>query len=71
MKIIWVVPLRWAPLGAIRADDHLQRFQYNNPGLVVDLGIGLAPSPVPMDADGDLLADDLETNVQFCRSESE
>ena len=34
-------------------DDRLQRLDYNNPGLVVDLGVGLWPYPVPMDADGD------------------
>ena len=35
-----------------RADD-LQRLQYNNPGLVVDLGVGLWAWPLPMDWDGD------------------
>ncbi|HLQ47219.1 MAG TPA: hypothetical protein VK137_20915, partial [Planctomycetaceae bacterium] len=33
--------------------DGLQRIKYNNPGLVVDLGVGLWAWPVPCDADGD------------------
>ena len=31
----------------------LTRLKYNNPGLVVDLGVGLWAWPVPCDADGD------------------
>src|SRR5688572_32845142 len=31
----------------------LERVHYNNPGLVVDLGVGLWSAPVPWDADGD------------------
>ena len=31
----------------------LERLKYNNPGLVVDLGVGLWAWPVPGDADGD------------------
>ena len=31
----------------------LQQLRYNNPGLVVDLGVGLWAWPVPGDADGD------------------
>ncbi len=31
----------------------LERLPYNNPGLVVDLGVGLWAWPVPCDADGD------------------
>ncbi|CAN5845073.1 VCBS repeat-containing protein [soil metagenome] len=31
----------------------LERIQYNNPGLIVDLGVGLWAWPVPCDADGD------------------
>ena len=30
-----------------------QRVRYNNPGLVVDLGVGLWAQPLPMDYDGD------------------
>jgi hypothetical protein len=33
--------------------DDLARVQYNNPGLVVDLGVGLWAWPLPMDYDGD------------------
>jgi len=38
-------------LGA-RAQE-LERIQYNNPGLVVDLGVGLWAFPLPMDFNGD------------------
>ncbi|MHC4168687.1 MAG: FG-GAP repeat domain-containing protein [Planctomycetota bacterium] len=31
----------------------LERIKYNNPGLVVDLGVGLWAWPIPMDYDGD------------------
>ena len=31
----------------------LERLKYNNPGLVVDLGVGLWAWPLPMDLDGD------------------
>ena len=31
----------------------LERLNYNNPGLVVDLGVGLWAWPLPMDVDGD------------------
>lgn len=36
-----------------RAGGQLQRLQYNNPGLIVDLGVGLWAWPMPMDFDGD------------------
>jgi hypothetical protein len=35
------------------AAGNLTRLKYNNPGLVVDLGVGLWAWPVPCDADGD------------------
>lgn len=35
------------------ATDGLARLKYNNPGLIVDLGVGLWAWPVPCDADGD------------------
>lgn len=38
--------------GVLNADG-LKRLPYNNPGLVVDLGVGLWAWPVPCDADGD------------------
>ncbi len=34
-------------------DGQLDRLRYNNPGLVVDLGVGLWAWPLPMDYDGD------------------
>ena len=33
--------------------SELAPLRYNNPGLVVDLGVGLWSAPVPCDADGD------------------
>lgn len=39
--------------GPLLAADGLQRIKYNNPGLVVDLGVGLWAWPVPWDVDGD------------------
>lgn len=33
--------------------EGLERVSYNNPGLVVDLGVGLWAWPLPMDYDGD------------------
>jgi len=33
--------------------DGLTQLKYNNPGLVVDLGVGLWAWPVPCDADSD------------------
>ncbi|MCA9062310.1 MAG: VCBS repeat-containing protein [Planctomycetaceae bacterium] len=38
---------------AVHAEDGLTKLKYNNPGLVVDLGVGLWAWPVPCDADGD------------------
>lgn len=39
--------------GQEKATSGLERLKYNNPGLVVDLGVGLWAWPVPCDADGD------------------
>ena len=39
--------------GDLFAADGLQRIKYNNPGLIVDLGVGLWAWPVPYDVDGD------------------
>jgi hypothetical protein len=41
------------PLALAQADAKLRRLPYNNPGLVVDLGVGLWAWPLPMDYDGD------------------
>ena len=35
------------------ASEGLQQLKYNNPGLIVDLGVGLWAWPIPCDADGD------------------
>ena len=37
----------------VAAAEELVQLKYNNPGLVVDLGVGLWAWPVPCDADGD------------------
>jgi len=42
--ILWAAPA---------SADSLARLQYNNPGLVVDLGVGLWAWPLPMDWDND------------------
>ena len=39
--------------GPAAANDTLTPLKYNNPGLVVDLGVGLWAWPMPMDFDGD------------------
>jgi glycerophosphoryl diester phosphodiesterase len=36
-----------------RAEPALERLKYNNPGLVVDLGVGLWAFPLPLDFNGD------------------
>lgn len=38
---------------ALSAADALQPLKYNNPGLIVDLGVGLWAWPLPMDYDND------------------
>src|SRR6188768_3427562 len=42
-------------LSAAHAEDQgaMSRLPYNNPGLVVDLGVGLWAWPLPMDYNGD------------------
>jgi len=40
-------------LASIAATQPLERVKYNNPGLVVDLGVGLWAWPLPMDFNGD------------------
>ncbi len=45
---------RWAPVQAADAEvDKLLQLPYNNPGLMVDLGVGLWAYPMPLDYDGD------------------
>lgn len=45
--------LSWIPVTAANAADGLVKLKYNNPGLVVDLGVGLWAYPMPMDYDRD------------------
>ncbi len=56
MSLVWRYSLLAAALllicGGARAQN-LEPIKYNNPGLVVDLGVGLWAWPVPCDADGD------------------
>src|SRR5690349_14555842 len=40
-------------VGGFAAEPQLERIQFNNPGLVVDLGVGLWAWPLPMDYDED------------------
>ncbi len=52
MKRFLVLVIGALTLG-VSAAEILTRIHYNNPGLVVDLGVGLWAWPVPCDADGD------------------
>ncbi len=52
-RVLCAIPLfAAAPLWAQQSTS-LERLKYNNPGLIVDLGVGLWAWPVPCDADGD------------------
>ncbi len=42
-----------AAVGSTASAQTLERLKHNNPGLVVDLGVGLWAWPLPMDPDGD------------------
>lgn len=44
-------------LGVAKADDQISQLKYNNPGLLVDLGVGLWAWPLPMDWNDDGLMD--------------
>src|SRR6266700_2850768 len=48
----WVLVVVCA-VSARAGAQELQPLKYNNPGLVVDLGVGLWATPLPMDYDGD------------------
>ncbi len=52
MDRILAVVLALSPWVGLRGED-LERVEYRNPGLVVDLGVGLWAWPMPMDWDGD------------------
>jgi hypothetical protein len=51
--IIFALLMAIFPATISSAADGLQPLKYNNPGLVVDLGVGLWAWPLPMDYDGD------------------
>ena len=42
---------------SVRADERMSQLKYNNPGLLVDLGVGLWAWPLPMDFNDDGLMD--------------
>ncbi len=48
-----IAGLLFAALTLSAGAENLERLKYNNPGLVVDLGVGLWAWPLPMDFDGD------------------
>ena len=50
---LWVLLLLCAAPLAMGYTPGFERLKYNNPGLVVDLGVGLWGWPMPMDYDGD------------------
>ncbi len=50
--LVFYAPLL-ACVGALAEEPQLERIQFNNPGLVVDLGVGLWAWPLPMDYDQD------------------
>lgn len=52
VRILFVACIVWL-LAAPAQAASLERLKYNNPGLVVDLGVGLWAWPLPMDFDGD------------------
>ncbi len=41
------------PIGLKKKNIGLQKLEYNNPGLIVDLDVGFKSVPMPMDFDGD------------------
>lgn len=49
----FIVVLLLVASSNVQAAEGLKRVPYNNPGLVVDLGVGLWAWPLPMDYDGD------------------
>ncbi len=53
--VLSLVTVLLAAAGGVAADPEykLQPLSFNNPGLVVDLGVGLWAFPLPMDYDGD------------------
>ncbi|MHC5538839.1 VCBS repeat-containing protein, partial [Singulisphaera rosea] len=52
MRFVWIPIVLISATGQAGAEG-LERLKYNNPGLVVDLGVGLWAWPMPMDFDRD------------------
>jgi len=50
---VWAARVAVAGIAADLHATSLERLKYNNPGLVVDLGVGLWAWPLPMDFDSD------------------
>ena len=53
LREVGTLALLFASLVSSARAENLERLKYNNPGLVVDLGVGLWAWPLPMDFDGD------------------
>lgn len=53
IRIFGIVIMVTAVLAANGDAEQLERLEYNNPGLTVDLGVGLWAAPLPMDYNGD------------------
>ena len=51
--LLMILAMATAECIAGENEHKLQPLKYNNPGLVVDLGVGLWAWPMPMDYDGD------------------
>jgi pimeloyl-ACP methyl ester carboxylesterase len=51
--VVLFLSVAWADAAFAQQLPPLTRLKYNNPGLVVDLGVGLWAWPMPMDHDGD------------------
>jgi len=52
IRVFSVLLAGWA-LAAAAEESGFERLPYNNPGIAVDLGVGLWAQPLPMDYDGD------------------
>ena len=52
------------------ADERMSQLKYNNPGLLVDLGVGLWAWPLPMDFNDDGLMDLVGTSHDRFREDS-
>ena len=51
-KLVYLIIILLVSVTSVRSDA-FERVNYNNPGLVVDLGVGLWAWPLPMDYDND------------------